>query len=76
MFRSCFFCKELLVRDTNLHYKDCSEMHTMKSNLVVVATDVIMQIVLSNRQVQSMLMHGTDVGTHYAKLARTSQKVV
>ena len=23
-----FFCKESLVRDTNLHYKDCSEMHS------------------------------------------------
>ena len=23
-----FFCKESFVRDTNLHYKDCSEMHS------------------------------------------------
>ena len=23
-----FFCEESLVRDTNLHYKDCSEMHS------------------------------------------------
>ena len=33
VFFSFFFCEESLVRNTNLHHKDCSEMH-----LVVVIT--------------------------------------
>ena len=28
VFRIVFFCEESLVRDKNLHYKDCSEMHS------------------------------------------------
>ena len=28
VFSIFFFCEESLVCDTNLHYKDCSEMHS------------------------------------------------
>ena len=28
VFSISFFCEESLVRDTDLHYKDCNEMHS------------------------------------------------
>ena len=31
VFSTIFFCKESLVRDTNQHNKDCSEMHSVFS---------------------------------------------
>ena len=33
VFSIFFLCEESLVRDTNSHYKDCSEMHSILSHL-------------------------------------------
>ena len=52
-----FFCEELLMCDTNLHYKDCSKMHSgscsqMKSSCkcpIVFSIDALHSIMLSKQ---------------------------